>query len=318
MENDEYFTPSDQSAGGKGWIGDKVYSINQTDMLPPLHPNCRCVAYFTKKDTINSEPKETNENKTIEPTAQQLQKNLTKNELVEYKKLKKTIDWAKNVQESKFIKDEGKQKALEQLKILTPRFNESKNKALGILKNQKLSKSTLDKPKNSILTKKELDKISFNELAEHHEAKYNGIKTYDYDGKKYHVFEQTFDDGRVLTLRFEEGTVKSYTKKGIATPNEIIHEVFKVPETLRIETREIWFKNTQHGIQHTYNKSGYDTLGVDVGGYNLPVRPITRNFKEYDDYNHRIVINPNISKEGVMASMLPYGNMILMTQEIGK
>jgi hypothetical protein len=30
--------------------GDEEYSIDQTDMLPPLHPNCRCVAFFYTKD----------------------------------------------------------------------------------------------------------------------------------------------------------------------------------------------------------------------------------------------------------------------------
>lgn len=45
-ENDSSFTPSDSSAGGKGWIGDKVYKMTDTANLPPVHPNCRCVAYF--------------------------------------------------------------------------------------------------------------------------------------------------------------------------------------------------------------------------------------------------------------------------------
>ena len=49
-ETDETFEPSDKSAGGKGWIGDRVYSMSQTDKLPPIHPNCRCVAYFFKKN----------------------------------------------------------------------------------------------------------------------------------------------------------------------------------------------------------------------------------------------------------------------------
>lgn len=30
--------------------GDEEYSIDQTDMLPPLHANCRCVAFFYTKD----------------------------------------------------------------------------------------------------------------------------------------------------------------------------------------------------------------------------------------------------------------------------
>jgi len=52
IENDNTYSPSDSSAGGKGWIGDKVYSMNDTKMLPPIHPNCRCVAYFVAEDEI--------------------------------------------------------------------------------------------------------------------------------------------------------------------------------------------------------------------------------------------------------------------------
>lgn len=45
-ENDDKFNPSDKSAGGKGWIGDKTYSMKDTSKLPPIHPNCRCTAKF--------------------------------------------------------------------------------------------------------------------------------------------------------------------------------------------------------------------------------------------------------------------------------
>ena len=51
LENDANFTPSDTSAGGKGWIGDNVYSMeDDIDKLPPLHPNCRCVPYFVNNE----------------------------------------------------------------------------------------------------------------------------------------------------------------------------------------------------------------------------------------------------------------------------
>lgn len=50
-ENDATYKPRDKSAGGKGWIGNNVYSMSNTSKLPPIHPNCRCVAYFiTEKD----------------------------------------------------------------------------------------------------------------------------------------------------------------------------------------------------------------------------------------------------------------------------
>lgn len=50
QENDEKFEPLRTSAGGKGWIGDKTFDINDTSMLPPIHPNCRCVPYFVNKE----------------------------------------------------------------------------------------------------------------------------------------------------------------------------------------------------------------------------------------------------------------------------
>ena len=53
-ENDDNFTPSDKSAGGKGWIGDKTYSMDDVKMLPPIHPNCRCVAYFYKERSLKN------------------------------------------------------------------------------------------------------------------------------------------------------------------------------------------------------------------------------------------------------------------------
>lgn len=57
-ENDDTYTPHDKSAGGKGWIGDKTYKMSQTDKLPPIHVNCRCVAYFIKKEESKSEKRE--------------------------------------------------------------------------------------------------------------------------------------------------------------------------------------------------------------------------------------------------------------------
>ena len=49
-ESDGSFAPSDTSAGGKGWIGDRIFSMNDTSMLPPIHPNCRCVVYYTTEE----------------------------------------------------------------------------------------------------------------------------------------------------------------------------------------------------------------------------------------------------------------------------
>lgn len=51
-ENNDTFKPSDSSAGGKGWIGNRTYSMSDTSKLPPIHPNCRCVPYFVSEDEI--------------------------------------------------------------------------------------------------------------------------------------------------------------------------------------------------------------------------------------------------------------------------
>ena len=50
-ENDSYFNPREKTAGEKGWVGDRTFSMNNVEDLPPKHPNCRCVPYFiTDKD----------------------------------------------------------------------------------------------------------------------------------------------------------------------------------------------------------------------------------------------------------------------------
>lgn len=152
---------------------------------------------------------------------------------------------------------------------------------------------------NESLSLEQLNNFTFDELAKFHGIDYQGLETYDYDGKKYHKFVETFDDGRDFVLRFEEGAVKSYLKKGIATPNEIIHEVFKVPLVLRNETREIWFKNTSQGIIHRPTKSGYDSFDQTTAGYNTYSQMASKRFvPEQEDFNHRIVINPKYFKGG--------------------
>ena len=149
------------------------------------------------------------------------------------------------------------------------------------------------------LSADELNKLTFDELAKYEGVTYQGLETYDYDNKKYHKFVQTFDDGREFILRFEEGAVKSYLKKGIATPNEIIHEVYKVPKVLRNETREIWFKNTSQGIIHRSTKTGYDSFDATTGGYNLYTRvQYKKQVPDQNDFNHKIVINPKYFKGG--------------------
>jgi len=152
---------------------------------------------------------------------------------------------------------------------------------------------------NESLSLEQLNNFTFDELAKFHGVDYQGLETYNYDGKKYHRFVETFDDGREFVLRFEEGAVKSYLKKGIATPNEIIHEVFKVPKILRNETREIWFKNTSQGIIHRPTKSGYDSFDQTTAGYNAYSQIASKRLvPDQEDFNHRIAINPKYFKGG--------------------
>lgn len=86
--NDESFKPKDQSAGGKGWIGDRTYSMQDTAMLPPIHPNCRCVPYFISEDDVTGEVEpvigrrptttttETVEESTVNPRIAELEKEI--------------------------------------------------------------------------------------------------------------------------------------------------------------------------------------------------------------------------------------------------
>lgn len=219
--------------------GDVEYDIDDVEMLPPKHPNCRCVAVFG-----------------IDPKR---------------KKTKPTEDTAEEV---------------------TTQTTTSTKKE---------PPTNLDINGNKLLTSEELAKMNFESLAEHHGATYEGVKVYDYDGRKYHQFKQSFNNGEELTIYFENGAIKSYTKKGIATPNEIVNEVLKVPEVLKRETNEIWFKNTNQGIQHKFaSKSKYDNLGSRVGGYNLcnytHSKGRIHNGKTIDDPDHKIVINPKYFK----------------------
>ena len=253
------------------------------------------------------------------PTDDQLQKNLTNKELKEYKELKQIIEWADDVQNSKYISEKGKKHALEEKNKALPRFKQLTQKALGLTPKPKPKPKNTPKPKakepakpklildenapkdlnnNIILTKEQADSLTFEELAEHHGAEYKGLKKNERDGKNYHTFEQTYDNGETLTLKFEEGAVKSYTKKGWSSPNEIINEVFKVPEAMKRQTDEIWFKNTNQGIVKRLTKSGYDSLGVHTGGYNSYDSMYGRNQTEKPDPHHRIVINPKYFKGG--------------------
>ena len=520
-ENDDSFNPSDKTAGGNGWVGDKIYSMEDTKSLPPVHPNCRCVVYYiadskgrvstkpfpkpatntspasggelpiptpaqlkknlrpgerekynsyqrnivlqrawlkdnpnasaediakhrkrlaflekkfnelkrkalgndtdsgskpkvkpkttakpkTNKPKTTPKPKEkpeakpkekpkkepkTKSEKLPEPTSKQLKENLTPSELKRYKRYQKEIK--ENKMSPEFIemrKKEvenfkrkalglkpvdnnvtilsagnsefgGKQLTAKELrsKLSKKQYDQFQKYADDIIRyNEKLKRLEKDNPKripfekkiqlrmgqldrleqeainptkvrsesktpknpkpkvtrdlekpfdtSKHLTKEQLDKMDFKQLAEHHNVEYKGVEVYDYDGKKYHMFEQTCANGEPFTIYFEDSAVKSYAKAGIATPNEIIHEVFKVPEALRKETNEIWFKNSVKGIRKNYGKSKYDSLAVNEGGYNLSWRLDPRTMDHYDSPDHKIVINPNYFKRTTKRVYLP-------------
>ena len=308
-DNDESFSPSETSAGGKGWVGDKRFPVSDVSMLPPIHPNCRCVPYFIKEGGSKTQTETGN----AEPTKEQLKGNLTVSERAKYNNYKRIIDkhtkWLDDNPNASLAdinarkkKIAAAQEELEKLRTKALGGSTAKSTPVETAPNVEVKPKAEPEPKESAnpfdtsknLTKEQLDKMDFKQLAEHHEAEYKGVQVYDYDDRKYHVFEQKYDNGKTLTVRFEEGAVKAYDKAGIATPNEIVHEVFKVPDALKRQTDEIWFKNTNHGIRHTYSKSGYDSLGNAIGGYNAFYQP----GYGHDDPNHRIVINPKNFKGG--------------------
>jgi len=269
-----------------------------------------------KKPKPDTEPTET----LPEPTRDQLYKNLTKKELEEFKSIKQTMQHAKDVQDSEYVTDAGKKNALKRAKELSPRYEELKKKALGLTPKTTRSKKTkskkkskkkekpvveLNKPKNARLTKEECDSLTFEQLAEHHNAKYKGlVKIEDDNNKEYHVFEQTFDNGETFTLHFEKSAVNSYKKEGVATANEIIHEVFKVPELFRKETNQIWFRNTQKGLMPNKRGTGFSSFGKDEGGHNISKNrnrwKLNQKLGRGDNYNdpdHKIAINPKHFKK---------------------
>jgi len=105
-ESDESFKPSDTSAGGKGWIGDRIFSMNDTSMLPPVHPSCRCIVYYTSEEpNVSTEPVPQTTSTTVEePTDAQLKANLTTEELEQ-------VNWAKSVLSKDFHTEKMKAKA---------------------------------------------------------------------------------------------------------------------------------------------------------------------------------------------------------------
>lgn len=140
--NDETFKPNDSSAGGKGWIGDRVYSMNNTQMLPPIHVNCRCVPYFISEDEIPTGATvvkdTTTTTTTVKPTEAQIKENLTPEEQAQYNRtLPRDIENYRKSAEVTF-KDDAKLVKLftDKLKDAEAKLNELTQKALGNIKTE--------------------------------------------------------------------------------------------------------------------------------------------------------------------------------------
>jgi len=145
-----------------------------------------------------------------------------------------------------------------------------------------------------VLSKKEVDKLSFKQLGEYYNAEYKGLVKYDYDGRQYHTFIEKVD-GQEMFIRMEKDAIKTYTEGGVATPNEIIQEVLRVPKKHKYNTRGIWFKNNNYGIEHRATKTGFDSLPRNVKGYNS-YYDVSKN-RYHDGPDHEIVINPKHFKK---------------------
>lgn len=141
------------------------------------------------------------------------------------------------------------------------------------------------------LSNEQLNAMSFQELADHFGLEYRGEHYDIVDKCKKHMFVEVFEDGRRMSITFESDAIESYTQKGIATPNEIIAEIMKVPKCNRNETSGILFRNTNKGLGTIENGVLVDdVLDANTLGYNR-----TRIF-DVDGYEHRIIVNPRFFK----------------------
>ena len=287
---------------------DVVYDINDTENLPPYHTNCRCTPTYSMEEPplteSGEEPVEEPQTTPSIPTTEEARNNLTPTEYQEWKLLNDMWEHGQKFKDSDMP---GRVKyALDELERVNnnPRWHELNNKALGktIVTEPKPEpkpkpKTTPKKSKPKTTTKNKQEQ-EFTEIANKHKIEYQGLKTYDYDKRNYHTFVEKYDNGHDLTIRIEDKAVNAYNKGGIATCEEIINEVMSVPKVLKQETNEIWFKNTTQGIEHRPTKSGYDTLAINVRGYNISHSMLAKKRRGYDDPNHRIVIHPNNFKGG--------------------
>ena len=125
---------------------------------------------------------------------------------------------------------------------------------------------------------------AFNEIAAYHNAIFLNTSTADELGNEYYTFVQEYDDGKHMWIYFSKDAADKFEARGWTHPVQILDELFKVPNILKRDTREIWFKDTTDGIDWNPTTQQYDKLGDTIGGYN------THN--TVNNKHHRIVISP--------------------------
>ena len=289
-ENDSSYRPRDSSAGGKGWIGDKVYSMNDTGRLPPIHPNCRCVPYFISEDDVDgpvepvslTKPTQTTTTETTEPTAEQLKANLSKTDL-------EMVDWAKGILQNPNMHEKQKNYAQK-------RLDELYEKALGKPVETKQPKAepkpkTTTKPKETTTKTSTVESMTSNEL---YESMTKADKSkYDKAKQKLATVEKNIETigendlllkmkkDRLLELReLEQKQRDKLSNKGKRKPKQKtvrtnertldnIHKDIEVPTKKLIPTLEKWIdkrcKNTSEFGYHFDINTGEIIGGLKDG-----------------------------------------------------
>ena len=172
--NDESFNPHETSAGGKGWIGDKVYSMSDTMMLPPVHPNCRCVPYFISEDDLPDGvtvekpiPKQTTSNLTDED----MEKRLSEEDYKTYRMAKSNRNFSQSLLDGNRLDERGVQLHKQSIEFYNAQIKELENKALSNKSKSKSVETTtvednvysLNNRENSfsnvIITKEQFEKV---------------------------------------------------------------------------------------------------------------------------------------------------------------
>ena len=222
----------------------------------------------------------------VVPTDEQLKANLTKEEL-------KLVEWARGVQESKFIKAEGKAKARQQLEEL---YQKALNKK-PLPKPEKVPKQEVKveplKPKTktveeqpvkpkTVSAEQNINRMSSQELYESmtkaDKKKYDKAKTTYENGKKYEfkpLIEKGLLEMRKLEQKQRDKLLKRTKPKQKPKPNpytrdlDNIHKDINVPTEELIPKLEKWIdKRCKNTIEYGYHfdvKTG-KIVGEEIRG----------------------------------------------------